>query len=91
MSEEIDDVKKVLRSLLVTVPNGMCVTELQREFRQMEGRNIPCGRFNSIIEFLDSIPETVRVSDQIVNQEIIIRLFRLFYAFIIVCNMHVKW
>lgn len=69
MSREIDEVKKVLKSLLITVPNGMCVSQLENEYREMEGRNIPRGGFGSIVGFLDSIPETVRVSIRYVKTE----------------------
>lgn len=69
MSKEIDEVKKVLKSLLVTVPNGMYVAQLENEFREMEGRSIPRGRFESIVGFLESIPETVRVSIRCENKK----------------------
>lgn len=64
MYGDIDEVKKILKSLLVAVPGGMSVNHLERDFHDMEGRHIPYKEFSfdSIIEFFNSIPETLRVS-----------------------------
>lgn len=61
---QLDEVKKVLKSLLVAVSGGMSVANLDREFREMEGRRIPYREFNfnSVTEFLSSMPDTLSVS-----------------------------
>lgn len=64
MSYDIGEVKKILRSILVSVQSGMSVHELEKSFLEIEGRNIPYHEFgfSNVIEFLSSIPETLRVS-----------------------------
>lgn len=64
MSDEFDAVKKILRCLLVTVPNGMSVANLERDFFEMEGRGIPYRKFNfrTINEYLNALSDTLRVS-----------------------------
>lgn len=61
---QLDEVKKVLKGLLVAVSGGMSVTDLVSDFRKMEGRDIPYREFNfnSVTQFLDSMPDTLSVS-----------------------------
>lgn len=68
MDQELQMVKNVLKSLLIVVPHGMTVAQLEKDFWEMEGRAIPFRRFsfNSLLEFLNSIPDTLFVSVQLV-------------------------
>lgn len=67
MGQELDDVKKVLKSLLIVVPHGMSVRDLQRDFQEIEGRAVPFKRFacDDIFQFLRSMPDTLHVSSTI--------------------------
>lgn len=64
MSINIHEVKKVLRCLLIATPGGMTVRALERNYRETEGQEIPYLHlsFNNVIEFLNSIPDTLCVS-----------------------------
>lgn len=67
MYPDIDEVKKILRSLLVATPRGMSVRDLDREFNEIEGRRIPYREFSfdSLNRFLYSMPGILRVSIRI--------------------------
>lgn len=64
MSEaSLDTTKKILRSILNTVKNGLSVNELQKQYRELEGRYIPYQQlgYNNIRSFLGAIPDTVYI------------------------------
>jgi hypothetical protein len=59
-----DDVKKVLRGLLISSPHTITVFQLERDFEMQEGYNVPFRElgYPSFIKYLESIPDTVAVS-----------------------------
>lgn len=71
MYPNIDEVKKILRSLLVATPRGLSVRDLDKVFREIEGRQIPFREFafDTLTRFLYSMPETLRVSIRIGKKE----------------------
>jgi len=63
-SYPLDDIKKVLRALIISCPHGLTVEQLDRDFSEMEGTKIPFYDygFNSLESFLQSIPDTLLVN-----------------------------
>lgn len=62
-AQEIEEIKMLIRGLLISVKTQMTVEDLRKDFKRTEGRDIPFRKlgFNNIIEFLRSIPDTVLI------------------------------
>jgi hypothetical protein len=61
---EWDELKTLLRGLLISSPRAMTADQLQRDFKLHEGRDVPFHKFgySSFLEYLNSVPDTVVVS-----------------------------
>jgi len=61
---DVDTLKIVLRSLIVSYPGGMTVGALCSDYKASEGQELPYRQlgFTSVIEFLQSLRDTVQVS-----------------------------
>jgi hypothetical protein len=59
-----EDLKIVLRGLLVSSPHAVTVDQLQRDFMKQEGHNVPFRElgYPSFMKYLESISDTVVVS-----------------------------
>jgi hypothetical protein len=64
MSAEQDQIKTILRGLLISSAQTMTAEQLHRDFRYQEGQNVPYHKlgYNSFLEYLKSIPDAVAVS-----------------------------
>lgn len=64
LTAERDQVKTILRGLLISSAQTMTAEQLHRDFRQQEGQNVPYRKlgYNSFLEYLKSIPDAVAVS-----------------------------
>ncbi|XP_034233801.1 tudor domain-containing protein 5 isoform X2 [Thrips palmi] len=60
---DLDTVKVILRSLVMSTKRSMSTYDLQRDFRQNEGYECPFVAlgYRTFASFLESIPDTVRV------------------------------
>lgn len=60
----MEKVKKEIRSLLLSQKGGCTITELQRDYRNFNGRDCPVRElgFSSFREFIDGIPDVARSS-----------------------------
>ena len=59
-----EDLKIILRSLLISSPHAITVDQLERDFVQLEGHDVPFREigYPSFMKYLESIPDTVVVS-----------------------------
>ena len=59
-----EDLKMILRDLLISSPHAITVDQLERDFILQEGRNVPFRElgYPSFMKYLESIPDTVVVS-----------------------------
>jgi hypothetical protein len=59
-----EDLKKILRSLIVSSPQNITVDQLERDFLLQEGHVVPFRKlgYPSFIKYLESIPDTLYVS-----------------------------
>jgi hypothetical protein len=59
-----DELKTLLRGLLISSPRAMTIDELQRDYRLQEGQDVPFHKlgYKSFLEYLKSVPDTVVVS-----------------------------
>lgn len=60
----LQEVKAVIKSLVVSCPNAITIDELNLDYRSIEGQRIPYQKlgFQTLESFLRSIPDTVNVS-----------------------------
>ena len=63
-SADLPELKTVLRGLLISTKRAMTLNDLSRDFKNQEGYDIPFRKFgfNSLLDFLNSITDTVQVS-----------------------------
>lgn len=61
MAADLDDIKTILRSLLISSPRTLTVEDLRRDYRQTENRECPLLGYRNFTEFLQSIPDVVTV------------------------------
>lgn len=60
MSRKFDDLKKVLRSIIISENiNGMTLQSLEQCYRTSEGANIPLMGYNSTEALLKTMTDTV--------------------------------
>lgn len=61
---DLDTVKVVLRSLLMSTKRSLTYYDLQKDYRQNEGHECPyiALGYRNFLSFLESIPDTIRVS-----------------------------
>jgi hypothetical protein len=59
-----DELKTLLRGLLISSPHAMTVDQLWRDYRKQEGHDVPFRKlgYNTFEEYLNSVPDTVLVS-----------------------------
>ena len=59
-----EDLKKLLRGLLISSPRAITVDQLERDFLLQEGHGVPFRElgYPSFLKYLESIPDTVVVS-----------------------------
>jgi len=59
-----EDLKMLLRGLLVSSPHAITVDQLERDFLQQEGHEVPFRKlgYPCFMKYLESIPDTVFVS-----------------------------
>lgn len=59
-----DELKTILRGLLISSPQAMTVNELQKDYKLQEGQDVPFSKFGfkSFLEYIKSVPDTVAVS-----------------------------
>ncbi|XP_011192994.1 uncharacterized protein LOC105218853 isoform X2 [Zeugodacus cucurbitae] len=59
----LQEIKAVIKSLVVSCPNAITIDELNRDYRSTEGQQIPYQKlgFQTLESFLRSIPDTVNV------------------------------
>ena len=64
MADKLENLKKDLRSVLLTEKNGIHIGRLDREYRDMIGCGIAFNRsqFPTLESFLMSIPDTVSIT-----------------------------
>jgi hypothetical protein len=64
LAAEQDQVKIILRGLLISSAQTLTAEQLHRDYRLQEGQNVPYHKFgyNSFLEYLKSIPDAVSVS-----------------------------
>lgn len=69
---QIDEIKKILRSLLVSAPVKVTVFSLNRDFKSLEGYYIPFKQlgYNSLLHLLHSIPDVLRVNGSSFDSEV---------------------
>lgn len=60
----VEDLKIVLRGLLISSPHAITVDQLESDFVRREGHNVPFRElgYPSFMKYLESIPDTVDVS-----------------------------
>lgn len=60
--DRLTEVKKLIRSILIPQKNGYTIEQLSEDYFEMEGLGLPFQEFkySSIIEFLKSMPDTVK-------------------------------
>lgn len=58
---DLDEIKGILRSLLISSPRIMTVEDLRRDYRKEESRECPLLGYRNFTEFLQSIPDVVTV------------------------------
>lgn len=60
----LTEVKAILKSLVLSSPDKITVDKLNRDYRDVEGQNIPFRRlgYESLEKFFRSIPDTLMVS-----------------------------
>ncbi|XP_069690144.1 tudor domain-containing protein 5-like isoform X4 [Periplaneta americana] len=61
LTAEREEVKTLLRGILISSPTSMTADQLQRDYRNLEGRDVPYRKlgFSSFQQFLLSVPDTV--------------------------------
>jgi len=59
-----EDLKKLLRGLLISSPRAITVDQLERDFFQQEGHGVPFRElgYPSFMKYLESNPDTFAVS-----------------------------
>jgi len=59
-----EDLKMLLRGLLISSPHAITVDQLERDFLHEEGHEVPFRElgYPSFMKYLESIPDTVVVS-----------------------------
>jgi hypothetical protein len=59
-----EDLKKLLRGLLISSPRAITVNQLERDFLQQEGHGVPFRElgYPSFLKYLESNPDTFVVS-----------------------------
>ena len=59
-----EDLKKLLRGLLISSPHAVTVDQLERDFVQQEGHVVPFRElgYPCFMKYLESIPDTCVVS-----------------------------
>jgi hypothetical protein len=64
LAADRDQVKTILRGLLISSAHTMTAEQLHRDYKQQEGQNVPYHKlgYNSFLEYLKSIPDAVQVS-----------------------------
>jgi hypothetical protein len=64
LAARAEDMKIILRGLLVSSPHTITVDQLERDFRLQEGQNVPFRElgYPTFLKYLESIPDTVVVS-----------------------------
>ncbi|XP_044752165.1 tudor domain-containing protein 5-like [Coccinella septempunctata] len=69
---QLEEVKKILRSLLVSAPVKVTVSSLNKDYRSLEGRGIPFKElgYNSLLHLLHSIPDVLRVNGSSFESEV---------------------
>lgn len=73
-SERLIDVKRTIRSCLITHQGTVTFRELNNDFREFEGENIPYREFNfsSLNDFLASLTDVLSIVER--NGEFVIRV-----------------
>ncbi|XP_033607617.1 tudor domain-containing protein 5 isoform X4 [Cryptotermes secundus] len=63
LTAERDQLKTILRGLLISSAQTMTAEQLHRDFKQQEGQNVPYRKFgySSFLEYLKSIPDAVAI------------------------------
>jgi len=56
-----EELKMLLRGLLISSPSAITVDQLERDFLQQEGQEVPFRKlgYPSFLKYLESIPDTV--------------------------------
>ncbi|XP_044745523.1 uncharacterized protein LOC123307331 isoform X2 [Coccinella septempunctata] len=74
MGSDLFEVKAMLRSILISSPVVLNVSELDNDFREQEGIGIPFGKlgYKSLLEFLRSIPDVLLVKGDSKFSEIVL-------------------
>ena len=64
MADELESLKSDLRSVLLTEKNGILISRLDREYRDVMGDSIRYDRkqHRSLESFLLTLPDTVRIA-----------------------------
>jgi len=59
-----EDLKIILRGILISSPHAITVDQLERDFLLREGHDVPFRKlgYPSFLKYLESIPDTVVVS-----------------------------
>ncbi|XP_047134570.1 tudor domain-containing protein 5 isoform X1 [Hydra vulgaris] len=62
MKENLEEVKKIVRSLLLSAKQGLTINQLCSEYTDLEHKTLPYKEFgyNSAISFMKSMPDVVR-------------------------------
>ncbi|XP_021933718.1 tudor domain-containing protein 5 [Zootermopsis nevadensis] len=58
-----DELKTILRGLLISSPQALTVNELQKDYKLQEGQDVPFSKFGfkSFLEYIKSVPDTVAI------------------------------
>ena len=59
-----EELKNILRALLISSPHAITVDQLERDFLQYEGHKVPLRKlgYPSFMKYLESIPDAAVVS-----------------------------
>lgn len=65
----LNQVKAILKSLVISCPDKITIDKLNRDYRDIEGEDIPFRRlgYNNMEQFLRQIPDTLVVSHWFCN------------------------
>lgn len=64
MEKELEEVKKLLSSLIISCPRGLTARKLLQDYQSEIGKNIPFRNYGhyTFDSFLHSLPDVCRVS-----------------------------
>jgi hypothetical protein len=64
LAAKAEDLKIILRGLLISTPNTITADQLERDFKLQEGQHVPFRElgYPTFLKYLESIPDTVVVS-----------------------------